>query len=48
MGAGIASVSIDKGYNTILKDMSQAGLSRGYNQISKHIKDGVKRKKFSQ
>lgn len=48
MGAGIASVSIDKGYNTILKDMSQAGLSRGYNQISKNLKTSVKRKKFSQ
>jgi len=48
MGAGIASVSIDKGYNTILKDMGQAGLSRGYNQIAKHVKDGVKKKRFSQ
>jgi len=48
MGAGIASVSIDKGYNTILKDMSQPGLTRGYNQIMKTLKDGVKRKKFSQ
>lgn len=48
MGAGIASVSIDKGYNVILKDMSQTGLSRGYNQIAKTLKDGVKRKKFSQ
>lgn len=48
MGAGIASVSIDKGYNVILKDMSQTGLSRGYNQISKTLKDAVKRKRFSQ
>lgn len=48
MGAGIASVSIDKGYNTILKDMSQQGLSRGYNQIQKTLKQSVKRKKFSQ
>ena len=48
MGAGIASVSIDKGYNVILKDMSQAGLTRGYNQIAKNLKDGVKRKRFSQ
>lgn len=48
MGAGIASVSIDKGYNTILKDMSQVGLSRGYNQIQKTLKTAVKRKKFSQ
>lgn len=48
MGAGIASVSIDKGYNVILKDMNQKGLSRGYNQIAKTLKDGVKRKKYSQ
>lgn len=48
MGAGIASVSIDKGYNVILKDMSQTGLSRGFNQISKTLKDAVKRKRFSQ
>lgn len=48
MGAGIASVSIDKGYNTILKDMSQVGLTRGYNQIQKTLKTSVKRKKFSQ
>lgn len=48
MGAGIASVSIDKGYNVILKDMAQAGLTRGFNQIAKTLKDGVKRKRFSQ
>jgi len=48
MGAGIASVSIDKGYNVILKDMSQAGLSRGYNQINKTLTQSVKRKKYSQ
>jgi len=47
MGAGIGAVSIDKGFNVILKDMSQAGLTRGYNQIAKYVKDGVKRKKFS-
>lgn len=48
MGAGIASVSIDKGYNVILKDMSQLGLTRGYNQIMKTLSTAVKRKKFSQ
>lgn len=48
MGAGIASVSIDKGYDVILKDMSQAGLSRGYNQIAKNLQTAVKRRKFSQ
>ena len=48
MGAGIAAVSIDKGYKVILKDMSPAGLSRGYNQISDNLKKSVKRKKISQ
>lgn len=48
MGAGIASVSIEKGYNVIMKDMNQKGLSRGYNQIAKTLKDAVKRKKYSQ
>ena len=48
MGAGIASVSIDKGYQVILKDMTQGGLTRGFNQIAKTLKDGVKRKKFTQ
>lgn len=48
MGAGIAQVSIDKGYQVILKDMSDAGLTRGYNQIHKGLKDAVKKKKFSQ
>jgi len=48
MGAGIASVSIERGFNVILKDMSQSGLSRGYNQISKNLKTALKRKKYSQ
>jgi len=48
MGAGIASVSIDKGYDVILKDMAQPGLTRGYNQIAKNLQTSVKRKKFSQ
>lgn len=47
MGAGIAAVSVEKGYNVILKDMSQAGATRGFNQISKHLKTAVKRKKYS-
>ncbi|CAG2183446.1 unnamed protein product, partial [Oppiella nova] len=33
MGAGIAQVSVDKGYQTILKDVSTAGLVRGEQQI---------------
>jgi 3-hydroxyacyl-CoA dehydrogenase len=47
MGAGIASVSIEKNYEVILKDMSNAGLARGFNQISKTMKTAVKRKKYS-
>ena len=47
MGAGIASVSIEKGYDVILKDMSQQGATRGFNQVSKHLKTAVKKKKYS-
>lgn len=47
MGAGIASVSIERGYETYLKDMSTKGLARGYNQISKTFKTAIKRKKYS-
>ena len=48
MGAGIAQVSIDKGYNVILKDANQAGLDRGLGQIQDGLEKGVKRKKYSQ
>jgi len=47
MGAGIAQVSVDKGYRTILKDMSEAGLSRGINQVQQGVDKAVKRKKYS-
>jgi len=47
MGAGIAQVSVDKGYRTILKDMSEAGLSRGINQVQAGVDKAVKRKKYS-
>lgn len=33
MGAGIAHVSVDKGYNVILKDTNENGLARGVGQI---------------
>lgn len=46
MGAGIAHVSVDKGYNVILKDTNQAGLSRGVAQITKGLDTAVKRKRF--
>lgn len=47
MGAGIAQVTLDKGYQVILKDTTEAGLSRGYNQIYNGINGSVKRKKIS-
>ena len=47
MGAGIAHVSIDKGYNVILKDTNDAGLNRGIAQIQNGLQNAVKRKRIS-
>ena len=47
MGAGIAQVSVDKGYTTVLKDMNSAGLARGMNQVSDYLDKKAKRKKIS-
>jgi enoyl-CoA hydratase/long-chain 3-hydroxyacyl-CoA dehydrogenase len=47
MGAGIAQVTIDKGYNVILKDANQGGLDRGLGQIQDGLQKGVKKKKYS-
>lgn len=47
MGAGIVQVSVDKGYDVIMKDTNQAGLSRGINQIQKGMETAVKKKKYS-
>lgn len=47
MGAGIVQVSIDKGYNVILKDTNDAGLSRGIGQIQKGFETGIKRRRFT-
>lgn len=47
MGAGIAQVTLDKGYQVVLKDTTDVGLARGVNQIYTGIDGGVKRKKFS-
>lgn len=47
MGAGIAHVSIDKGYNVILKDTNQNGLTRGIGQIQTGYETGVKRRRFT-
>jgi enoyl-CoA hydratase/long-chain 3-hydroxyacyl-CoA dehydrogenase len=47
MGAGIVQVSIDKGYNVIMKDTNETGLYRGVNQIQKGLDGAVKRKRMS-
>ncbi|XP_003487165.1 trifunctional enzyme subunit alpha, mitochondrial isoform X1 [Bombus impatiens] len=47
MGAGIVQVSIDKGFDVIMKDTSEAGLYRGFNQVQKGLDTAVKRKKYS-
>jgi len=47
MGAGVAHVSIERGFDVILKDMNNTGLSRGVNQIEKGLKTAVKKKKMS-
>ncbi|CAF3621431.1 unnamed protein product [Rotaria sp. Silwood1] len=47
MGAGIAHVSIDKGYNVILRDVTSKAVSRGYSQITKGYQDSVKRKRIT-
>lgn len=46
MGAGIAHVSVDKGYQVILKDTNTNGLGRGVNQIQTGLNNAVKRKKY--
>ncbi|XP_012225158.1 trifunctional enzyme subunit alpha, mitochondrial isoform X2 [Linepithema humile] len=47
MGAGIVQVSIDKGYNIVMKDTNEAGLYRGVSQIQKGLEGAVKRKRIS-
>ncbi|CAH0746973.1 unnamed protein product [Bemisia tabaci] len=47
MGAGIVQVSIDKGYNVIMKDATDKGLRRGETQIANGLINGVKRKRLS-
>merc|ERR1719471_313764 len=48
MGAGIAQVSIDKkDMFTVLKDVNEAGLSRGVFQVKDGLTKKVKRKKIS-
>lgn len=47
MGAGIVQVSVDKGYQVIMKDTNDAGLSRGIGQVQKGLETAVKRKRIS-
>lgn len=47
MGAGIAHVTVDKGYQVILKDTSTNGLARGINQIETGLSGAVKRKRLT-
>lgn len=47
MGAGIVQVTIDKGYNVIMKDTNEAGLYRGVGQIQTGFQNAVKRKRLS-
>lgn len=47
MGAGIAHVSVDRGFNVIMKDMDMKGLGRGQNQIQKGLDGAVKKKKYT-
>lgn len=44
MGAGICQVSITKGLDTIMKDINNQGLARGYDQIEGNLQKRVKRK----
>lgn len=47
MGAGIAHVSVDKGYDVILKDTTTAGLNRGVGQIQTGLEGAVRRKRMT-
>lgn len=47
MGAGIVQVSLDKGYKVLMKDMNQAGLARGEDQIYKGLHTKTKKKQIT-
>jgi len=47
MGAGITQVSIAKGYQVLLKDVNNASLGRGLEQVNKSLASSVKKKKIS-
>ena len=48
MGAGVAQVSAVKGYNVLLKDLNDAGVARGMNQMMTDFDTRVKRRKWTQ
>ena len=48
MGAGIAEVSVAKGYRVALKDVNLAGLQRGEQQIENNFKKKVSKKSLSE
>jgi len=47
MGAGIAQVSIEQGYQVILKDIAQPALVRGQNQVFKNLNANVKKRRLT-
>lgn len=47
MGAGIVQVSVDKGYQVIMKDTNEAGLGRGIGQIQNGLQNQIKRKRIT-
>lgn len=47
MGAGIAQVSVDKGYTVLLKDATAKGLTRGQNQVYAGLDKALKRRKIT-
>lgn len=47
MGAGIVQVSVDKGYNVVMKDATAAGLGRGINQVQNGLLNAIKRKRIT-
>ncbi|XP_070498952.1 trifunctional enzyme subunit alpha, mitochondrial [Chironomus tepperi] len=47
MGAGIVQVTVDKGYNVVMKDATEGGLARGIGQIQKGFDTAIKKKKIT-
>jgi len=48
MGAGICQVSIQKGLNTVMKDINDQGLMRGFDQIEANMRTRVKKRAMTQ